>query len=143
MPQPGWIDADLESIARQAVDGVHQRICDASLTLMHRESLTLPQLVTLHALSRADSLTISGVGALLNLSTSAASHLVERLVERGLVERQESLDDRRQKRVELAPAGSALIDRLMQPHQDELLQLLSTMDGPGRAALVELLKKSS
>ncbi|MSQ03327.1 MAG: MarR family transcriptional regulator [Myxococcales bacterium] len=48
---------------------------------------------------------------MLNLSASATSHLVDRLVERGFVTRDEDTTDRRQKNVAITAAGLDIVQR--------------------------------
>lgn len=53
---------------------------------------------------------ISGVGKHLDISTPAASTLVDRLVHNGLVKRTDNPHDRRVKLVELSSEGQSLLD---------------------------------
>ncbi len=55
---------------------------------------------------------MSGIAEHLNLSLAATSHLVERLVQRGLLSRTEDPSDRRQKSVALSELGVALVERI-------------------------------
>lgn len=120
---------------------LHRDIAGETLAIMHESSLTMPQIVALHILNHAGALPISRMGDLLHLSTSATSHLVERLVERGLVDRSEDPADRRQKRVVLAAAGSALLDQLNASREAEYTVALHRLDPALRQSLLGLVEQ--
>ncbi len=80
-------------------------------TEMQSLELTYAQIGTLMALQRRGAMTVSNVAENTNLSLAAGSHLVNRLVQRGLLERREDPDDRRQKLVTLSDDGKAFLER--------------------------------
>ncbi len=65
--------------------------------MLHKSDLSMPQLVTLLFVRRGGVASISSISQHLNLSLGATSHLVDRLVVAGFVERAEDQNDRRQK----------------------------------------------
>lgn len=89
---------------RRAVRDMHD--------LLREQQLSMPQMGTLHYLHAEGAHTVSSIAEHLNLSLAATSHLVERLVQRRLLSRTEDPNDRRQKRVTLADAGAALVERI-------------------------------
>jgi DNA-binding MarR family transcriptional regulator len=105
--------------------------------------LTLTQIKLLHHLDDASrELTLGEAAELVHVSLPAASRLVDDLVRRGFVERNEDTEDRRMKRVRLTNAGRAVIRRLnaarlsgleeftkslSDTERDRLAQALSTM----------------
>lgn len=99
-----------------------------TLRVMHEAGLTLPQMVVLHVLHHAGPSPVTRLTDATHLSASATSHLVDRLVERGFVDRAEDPEDRRQKRVAITPAGLALLEDLARLRVDELDQALSSLD---------------
>jgi DNA-binding MarR family transcriptional regulator len=66
-------------------------------------------LMRLHFMGQAD---ISDIGEQMGITNAAASQLVERLVQMGLLERKEDPTDRRIKRLALTPAGHALAEKI-------------------------------
>ena len=88
---------------------VMRRTMPQMMAFVKEEGLSMPQMGTLFFL-RSGPGTVSGIAEHLDLSLAATSHLVERLVQRGLVARFENPADRRQKCVELSPAGRTLLD---------------------------------
>lgn len=102
----------------------------AMLQLMRRADLSLPQLVALLYVHRRPSATISEISEHLNLSLGATSHLVDRLVVCGLVARVEALADRRQKQINLTPAGHAFVEEAQRARVDHLARALTKLPGP-------------
>ncbi|MDZ7799306.1 MAG: MarR family transcriptional regulator [Trueperaceae bacterium] len=76
---------------------------------LHENGLSLPQMATLHHLHATGPAPVSDLSRHLNLSLTATSHLVQRLVSKGLVTRSEDPRDRRRKRIALDEAGRALV----------------------------------
>lgn len=121
---------------------LQRQLTGDTLRVMHERGLTLPQVFTLHTLRHAGPLTVGGLAETLQLSTSAASHLVDRLVDRGLVVRYEDRSDRRQKRVELAEHGQELLSRLGSSRVQEMEAMVARLDPEVRAALIRLLESA-
>jgi MarR family transcriptional regulator, organic hydroperoxide resistance regulator len=75
--------------------------------------LSLTQIKLLHHLGDASSdLTLKEAAETVHVSLPAASRVVDDLVRRGFVVRNEDAEDRRMKRVRLTDAGGAVIRRL-------------------------------
>jgi DNA-binding MarR family transcriptional regulator len=75
--------------------------------------LSLTQIKLLHHLGDASSeLTLKEAAETVHVSLPAASRMVDDLVRRGFVLRNEDAEDRRMKRVRLTDAGGAVIRRL-------------------------------
>jgi MarR family transcriptional regulator, organic hydroperoxide resistance regulator len=78
-------------------------------SVVQKYDLSFGQLGTLMRLQATGASSVTTIAENANLSLAAASHMVNRLVERGLLERREDPDDRRQKRVTISEVGRALI----------------------------------
>jgi DNA-binding MarR family transcriptional regulator len=74
-------------------------------TALHGGEMSFSQLNAIYRLYRNGPQTIAEIAQGADISHNAASRMVERLVQGGLVERHEVQSDRRQKRVELTGAG--------------------------------------
>ena len=75
---------------------------------MNEASVTLHQLLMLNLLAQRGACTLSEVAHELNMSQSASSQMIDRLVQLGLVARGEDPRDRRQKRLEATPEAARL-----------------------------------
>ena len=110
-----------------------------ALGVMSQSGLTIAQLVALHVLVQHGPHTVGGIASCVKLSAAAASHLVDRLVQRGLVARSEHAVDRRQKQVSISSAGRALIDRLDRARMAGITGLMAQLSPGLRLRLVTVL----
>ena len=103
----------MEANAAHALHRLMQHVVRDSIAELHgvlqASKLSLPQLGALHFLHAEGAQSVSAIARHLHLSLAATSHLVERLVVRGLLTRREDPLDRRQKVVALADEGVALV----------------------------------
>jgi DNA-binding MarR family transcriptional regulator len=88
----------------------------------------MPQVYVLMHLYHEGECHVSDVGAVMGSSNAAASQLVERLVQQGLVERIADERDRRVKRIRLSATGDALFRKGI--GASHLLQQLATNLSP-------------
>ena len=79
----------------------------------------------------------------LMLSSGVMSTRIESLVQRGLLQRLASEEDRRSCRVELTEEGMVLIDLVVVEHIQNMENMLSPLNHEERDQLAELLKKLS
>lgn len=98
--------------------------------------LSVAQLKALFTLVDGGPTPIGGVAARLRIGLPAASSLVDRLVDHGLVERREDRLDRRRTLAEPTAAGEALAERLRQGSREVLRSCLERMDPDDLEALV-------
>lgn len=102
--------------------------------------LSLPENIVLRALQRGP-LTVAEAAEHLLLSHSAASRAVDRLVEMGLVKRQESADDRRCRHLTLTPKGEKLMARLEETFAQGVQPVLDRLSPEEQQTLTRLLQK--
>jgi DNA-binding MarR family transcriptional regulator len=81
-------------------------------SILHGGDMSFSQLNALFRLYRHGPQTIAELARNADLSPTAASRMVERLVQAGLVMRQECIQDRRQKKIELTEVGMQKLDSL-------------------------------
>jgi DNA-binding MarR family transcriptional regulator len=103
--------------------------------------LTMPQHQTLHMLMYEGSCSVSTLTKKLGMSVSAVSHLAQRLVEMGFVEREEDPHDRRQKTLSLAPAGKKLVERMMKARFKEMRGSVEHLSAPLKRELKNVLER--
>lgn len=78
---------------------------------MDETGLSFSQISVLMRLKHGGSSGVSEIGDQLGVTNAAASQAVDRLVQLGLIERTEDLEDRRAKRLVLAQKGHSLIEK--------------------------------
>ncbi|MDQ3157896.1 MAG: MarR family transcriptional regulator [Actinomycetota bacterium] len=107
-----------------ALYAASRAVTSAYRDVLSELDLTYPQYLTLLALWEEDGVTISALGARLQLDSGTLSPLLKRLDGAGLVERRRSSEDERRVTVHLTPSGSDLRE-----HADQVQRrALSSVD---------------
>lgn len=92
--------------------------------LLQQHELSMPQVAALQFLRAEGPQSVTEIAGHLNLSLAATSHLVDRLVERDVLSRQEDPHDRRRKRVSVDHGGRTLLAELDRRATESLQTLL-------------------
>jgi DNA-binding MarR family transcriptional regulator len=103
--------------------------------------LTSPQFAVLDVLANQGSVDQITLGRAAGIDRSTTADLVNRLVERGLVERRRSRADARRNLVRLSPAGRELHDRLLPAVVRVGERLLAPLTPDERRSLVLLMQR--
>ncbi len=119
---------------------LHSRMAGDAMQILAEANITLPQMVCLHLLREVGARNLGAIGQILNLSPSATSHLVDRLVEKGLVTRVEDVVDRRQKNVDITAAGLELTARLAAERTEQIRLTVSQIEPELRDRLSPLIE---
>lgn len=101
-----------------------------------RLELTMAQLKGVLVLGRKHELPVGGLARELSVGLPAASAVVDRLVEQGLVERKEDPADRRRTLVRLSPAGEELLASLRRGSREAMSVWLERMPEDDLGALL-------
>lgn len=105
------------------------------------EELCLSDFMVLEALLHKGPLTISQIGEKVLLANASMTSAVDRLEQRGLVERQMSGGDRRVRIVALTKKGRGLIAALYKRHASDLERVAGALTAKEQQQLYVLLKK--
>jgi len=84
---------------------------------------------------------VNEIGRRIDLTSGSITTAIDRLEERGLVQRSLDAADRRARRVSLTRAGRALITRIFEKHEANLDLAAHGLTRAERATLIALLKK--
>lgn len=105
--------------------------------------LTPVQFAALNALEARPGIDQATLAGLIAHDRVTIGGVVDRLVQKGLVIRSVNPQDRRARRLDLAPAGRTLLDTVQ--HQVRAIQdrILAGLDDTERTVLVSLLKKAT
>ncbi|NGY64479.1 MarR family transcriptional regulator [Lentzea sp. NEAU-D13] len=104
--------------------------------------LTMREYDVLYTLSKCDSpLRMSELNRHVLLSQPALSRMVDRLVDRGLVERCQDPGDRRGVRLSLTPAGREIQREIGRPHARSVTRALSVLTPEELAQLAAITGK--
>jgi MarR family 2-MHQ and catechol resistance regulon transcriptional repressor len=108
--------------------------------LLATEGLTVTQLGVLEVILHKGSMTHRDLGRKVLTSAGNMTDVVDKLEARGLVHRVRAADDRRQVRVELTPAGRAIIEELFPRHAADIAQAMAGLDTAELARLGDMLR---
>src|ERR1700741_1161961 len=103
--------------------------------------LGLTDFGVLEALLHKGPLPVNTIGPVVDLTAGSISIAVDRLVEKGLVSRVESAEDRRVRIVALTPRGKSLIDSAFRKHSGQMKRVFSELSPEELRGLEVMLKK--
>jgi DNA-binding MarR family transcriptional regulator len=99
-------------------------------------SVTVPQMRVLVLLWSGEPLNLSAVTEGLGVNASNASRTCDRLVNAGLVQRDEGISDRRQVSLTLTTRGRELVEKLLARRERELATIVARMSEADRRQLM-------
>jgi len=111
------------------------------LSLLNEHNLTMPMVVVMHVIAFEGKQTMTSLADKTQLSTSATSHLLQRLVDGGVVERTDSLADRRVKEIGLTALGSELVSAMVRQRFNDLRSSVEPLSAPALGLLAKALTR--
>jgi DNA-binding MarR family transcriptional regulator len=94
------------------------------------------QLRVLFVVEQSGAINLSGLASELGALLSSASRLCDRLEAAGLIVRESGQQSRREIAIRLSPDGEALLRRVRQERQEEIMKVLARMPAGARQALL-------
>lgn len=131
----------LETLLGYSVRRAQMRVFQDFEAEMNELGLTPGQLGALFLIEANRGLSQSELGTALGIDRSSVVPLIDRLQRRGWVRRAARASDRRAHALELAPAGIALLERLMPRLQAHEARIATGLSPAERKRLCELLAK--
>ncbi|MCE5314309.1 MAG: MarR family transcriptional regulator [Armatimonadota bacterium] len=119
----------VETVQRYTADAMHCDYCGEEITRSLMECL---QYVYLHGASP-----VREIACGLQVSVSAGSQLVDRLVKKGLVTRSENQADRRLTHVELTDSGRQIVEKMRESRSKWFESIMKNMPEEMRLAFLE------
>jgi DNA-binding MarR family transcriptional regulator len=104
------------------------------------ETVTLPQYRALVALAAHGPLNMGAVAEELGVHSSTATRMCDRLVGKGLIEREVSSESRREVTVRLAPAGRRLLHKVTASRRRAIGEIVAKVPEELRDAMVDALQ---
>jgi DNA-binding MarR family transcriptional regulator len=120
--------ADLVERIMDEFHGAMRELRCAGTERLVKAGVSMTHLHVMGLLSRHGETSMSRIADLLDVSLSNATGLIDRMAERGLVERVRVPDDRRVVLVRLSDGGQAQLDELEMLRRDLLQKILARMD---------------
>jgi MarR family 2-MHQ and catechol resistance regulon transcriptional repressor len=106
-----------------------------------KHGLTSTEFAILEVLYHKGPLLLGEVQRKILVTSGGITYLVDRLVEKGFVKREECLEDRRARYAVLTPAGQALIKRIFPGHAARIAQAMFGLTVAEQRQATELLRK--
>lgn len=120
----------------------HEAASDYLLRGIEQSGISDTDFRVLEALLHKGPLPVNTIGPKVHLTPGSISVAVDRLLERGLVSRVESSDDRRVRMVALTKAGKDLIVPIFRKHATEIAKMFSNASPKELQILESVLKKT-
>jgi DNA-binding MarR family transcriptional regulator len=121
------------------MDVFMQRTMRDFLAYIRESGLSMSQVGALFQIRRRESCGVSDLGDRLGVSSSAASQLLERLVQQGIVLRSEDPSDRRVKQLVLTEKGHEILQETIRARQSWLSDLGKTLSAGEKEAIIAAL----
>lgn len=106
-----------------------------------RNELTSTEFGILEALHHKGPMLLGEIQKKILVTSGGITYLVDRLVTKGLVKRQECPKDRRARYAVLTPAGSALISGIFPAHAQVITKAVAGLSARERAEATKLMRK--
>jgi DNA-binding MarR family transcriptional regulator len=122
-------NSDFKTVLQEWATVFARRSIHDFLKFAHQNGISMPQINILMRLYYRGPATIASLREDLYGSRAAATQLINRLFESGLVERVEAETDRRLKVISLTPEGRALVEKGIAARRKWLEDLSDSFDG--------------
>lgn len=106
---------------------------------MRSSGLSMPQVSTLFRLYYHGGCAVTDLGSHLGVTSAAASQMIDRLVQQGLLERSEDPSDRRAKQITLTPAGRELVQASIEARTRWMAELTAVLSPEQQVTIVAAL----
>lgn len=132
--------AQVEEVLNSFAEVMAKLMIDQHQKHLLELDLTLPQAQVLRVLRRGPIPT-GRLAAELRISAPAITQLTDRLIRKGLIEREASVDDRRSVIVALSPEGRQLVDQFRQRRSQIFSGALAQLSEAEQAQVIQAMEK--
>ena len=129
------LDADLQSLMK-AIRVIAQAIDTRSKAMSRISGLTIPQVVILQGVRDLGEVTTNSLSRHVDLSPGTVVSILDKLEERGFIERYRNAQDRRVVHTRMTASGAAILARAPGLLPDEVVSAIRTLDDADRRSLV-------
>jgi DNA-binding MarR family transcriptional regulator len=131
---PG-LDADLQSLMK-AIRVIAQAIDTRSKAMSRVSGLTIPQVVILQGVRDLGEVTTNGLSRHVDLSPGTVVSILDKLEERGFIERYRNAQDRRVVHTRMTASGAAILAQAPSLLPDEVVSAIKALGERDRRSLV-------
>ena len=101
--------------------------------------ISMPQLSTLMHLYHRGACGVSGIGGHLGVTSAAASQMIDRMVQQGLLERSEDANDRRAKQITVTEKSRQLIEKSIVARRKWMEELTTALTPQEQELIIQAL----
>ena|SRR5579862_3265945 len=127
--------------AMNAVRGIVRALRVSTRSIETQLGISLAQLFVLQQLAEKPAVSLNDLSQRTGTHQSSVSVVVSRLVDRGLVRRASSKEDKRRVELELTGSGREVLAKAPTTIQTQLIDAFAELAGEDRARLAELLER--
>ena len=140
---PGKVDPQFADSLKlfTVVSRAHAALHEKAREDVARHGLTLTEFAVLEVLYHKGALLLGAIREKILASSGGITYLVDRLADRGFVERRECQEDRRARYAALTPEGVEFMHRIFPEHAECLQSLIDGLTPEERKRATELMKK--
>jgi DNA-binding MarR family transcriptional regulator len=138
----GKKDAGIEDFSRQVVMlilHIMRNFRHSGLGMMTDVEVSYSQILVMYALLETGQATMSELSRWLKISHGVATRMVDRLVEKGMVERKRDEADRRVVLVSLSKEGRGFAEKMISVHLDRMDSVFESVGKEKSESFLELL----
>jgi DNA-binding MarR family transcriptional regulator len=135
-------EAGIEEVTRQTmmlILHIMRNLRSAGSEVTLNVELSYPQILVLYALLEKPDCKMSDLSNWLKISHGVATRTVDRLVEKGMVERRHGDEDRRVVLVSLSSEGKEYAEKMIGSHLEKMTEVLSRVKAGELEAFLRLL----
>ena len=140
----GWSQNHLNQFADRLVplmSRLMRHLMTQDRNYLARGLITLPQLWVLHQVAERQTCTMRMLAQALELKSSTATGLVDRLVKLRLLKRFNSQVDRRVVLAEITPKGRKILEHLAAERRKSVMHMFQHVSQKERAAYLDIIEK--
>lgn len=130
------VDAALDDVVEAALASSRTLVALSARSIASVPGVTLPQYRMLVVLERGRS-NLTALARELDVASSTALRMVDRLIDAGLVERHTPPENRRETHLSLTPVGRRTVHNVTNRRRKELRTVIARIPANQRAALVD------
>ncbi len=108
---------------------------------LSRGILTLPQFLSLDLIDKTGAIKMKDIASELNISLPAATGIVDRLYQAGMVKRERGAKDRRVVKVVLTPKGKKVLDNTKKARRRAIEDVFGKLSAKERKEYLSILRK--
>jgi DNA-binding MarR family transcriptional regulator len=130
-------DMEFAAVIKELMEAFFMRSLDGFKKHIKTSGLSLPQIHLLMYLHHGGCRGVHDIGSHLDVTSAAASQLIDKLVNAGFVERTENPDDRRGRRIALTEMGEKFVRNTEAERYRWIDDAVKDIDGKARKAILE------